>query len=177
MSKADADKLVAHFGDPIIVSSHHHRGDETVVVQPDAILQVMRYVKNTLGYDLLVDLTAVDRLGRTPRFEVVYHLRSMQSGCRLRIKAGVNMPELDEAPPSIASMVSLWPIANWLEREAWDMYGIRFVDHPDLRRILLYEEFVGHPLRKDYPKDKRQPLIRRENLLPDQTLDQPEAAE
>ena len=73
---------------------------------------------------------------------------------RLRVKAGV-----PEEPCEIASCVEVWPGANWMEREAWDLYGVRFLGHPDLRRILLYEEFDGHPLRKDYPKERRQPLV------------------
>jgi NADH-quinone oxidoreductase subunit C len=103
---------------------------------------------------MLVDLTAVDYLGEKPRFELVYHLLSLEHNHRVRIKARV-----DEASPEIDTTVPLWAAANWMEREVWDMYGIRFRGHPDLRRILLYEEFEGHPLRKDYPKEKRQPLI------------------
>ena len=76
----------------------------------------------------------------------------------MRVKAGV-----EERAPEIATIVSLWPAADWLEREVWDMYGIRFTGHPDLRRLLLYEEFQGHPLRKDYAKEKRQPLVGPEN--------------
>ena len=107
-----------------------------------------------LEFEMLTDLTAVDYLPRTPRFEVVYHLFSPARGQRVRVKAPV--PE-EEA--SIASAVDLFPSANWMEREVWDLYGIRFEGHPDLRRILLYEEFQGHPLRKDYPKERRQPLV------------------
>ena len=106
-----------------------------------------------------MDLTAVDYLkfpGREdgPRFDVVYHLYSITHNHRLRLKAAL---EQDDAV--VATATGLWPIANWLEREVWDMFGIRFAGHPDLRRLLLYEEFVGHPLRKDYPMERRQPLI------------------
>ena len=104
-------------------------------------------------FNFLIDLTAVDYLGQTPRFEVVYHLYSLPQNHRLRVK--IRVPE-DE--PWVHSLVPLWKSANWIERECWDMFGIRFVGHPDPRRILMYEEFVGHPLRKDYPVDKRQPL-------------------
>ena len=108
---------------------------------------------------MLMDLTAVDYLtypGRedAPRFEVVYHLYSVPHNHRVRIKAGV---EEDDAV--VPTAVPLWPIADWLEREVWDMFGLRFAEHPDLRRLLLYEQFEGHPLRKDYPVSKRQPLI------------------
>src|SRR5262249_56134170 len=85
-----------------------------------------------------------------PRFEVVYHLYSVGQNRRLRVKVGV-----DGDDPELPSAVPLWPIANWYEREVWDMFGIRFAGHPDLRRLLLYEEFVGHPLRKDYPMNRR----------------------
>jgi NADH-quinone oxidoreductase subunit C len=101
-----------------------------------------------------VDITAVDHLGRKPRFDVIYHLLSVPSKRRLRIKV-----QVEDGESTVDSLTSLWGDANWLEREVWDMFGIRFSGHPDLRRILLYEEFQGHPLRKDYPIRKRQPLI------------------
>jgi NADH-quinone oxidoreductase subunit C len=141
-----------------------------------------------LAFDLLLDVTAIDYLGQPddferpreiwdqerpvlhrhparrhklvlpprgphPRFAVVYHLTSTTRFHRLRIKCRV--PEED---PTIASLTSVWPGANWLERETYDLYGIRFIGHPDLRRIYLYDEFVGHPLRKDYGKFDEQPI-------------------
>jgi len=105
-------------------------------------------------FDMLTDLTVVDYLGRAPRFEVVYQLYSLGRNHRLRVKAAV--PEEDPLVPSVSS---LWKAALWAEREAWDMFGIRFAGHPDLRRILMYPEFEGHPLRKDYPLLRRQPLV------------------
>jgi NADH-quinone oxidoreductase subunit C len=96
----------------------------------------------------------VDYLGETPRFEMVYHLYSLAKNHRLRIKARVA-----EEAPEVESLCALWASANWMEREVWDLYGLRFPGHPDLRRILLYEEFDGHPLRKDYPKERRQPRV------------------
>jgi NADH-quinone oxidoreductase subunit C len=145
-----------------IKASHSYRGDETIVVEASIIVDVMRQLKEDpeLQMSFLVDLTAVDYLGRDPRFEVVYHLRSFATGARLRVKAPLSEPE--EGYPVIDSVVPLWAGANWLEREVWDLYGIKFRGHPDLRRILMYEEFVGHPLRKDYPKEGRQPLVRRD---------------
>jgi NADH-quinone oxidoreductase subunit C len=112
-----------------------------------------------LGFDVLMDLTAVDYQkypGREdgPRFEVVYHLYSLRGNHRVRIKVRV-----DEDDAVVPTAVPLWPIADWLEREVWDMFGVRFEGHPNLRRLLMYEEFVGHPLRKDYPINRRQPLI------------------
>jgi NADH-quinone oxidoreductase subunit C len=145
-----------------VLSTHSYRGDDTLVVDAAKIFDVMKTLRDDpeLAMTMLVDLTAVDYLGREPRFEVVYHLRSFKSGARLRVKAPVAEPE-DGSNPSIDSIHSLWASANWNEREVWDLYGIKLRGHPDLRRILMYEEFVGHPLRKDYPKEKRQPLVRR----------------
>jgi NADH-quinone oxidoreductase subunit C len=141
----------------VILESHAFRGDETVVVSRERLLETIRSLKQDpkLDFDFLSDITAVDYLDRKqPRFEVVYHLLSLGKKHRLRVK--VPLPE-DE--PEVDSLTPLWRGANWLEREVWDMFGIRFRGHPDLRRILLYEEFHGHPLRKDYPVNQRQPLI------------------
>ena len=103
--------------------------------------------------------TAIDNIEDEPRFEVCYQLRSTVHKHRIRIKV-----RLDEDDVSCPTLSGLWPAFNWLERETYDMYGIQFEGHPDLRRIYLYDEFVGYPLRKDYPKDKRQPLARRDDL-------------
>jgi len=153
-------ELQRRFGDAI-VEIHDHRDDYTAVVARDALLAVLAHCRDdaALAFDVLMDLTAVDYLkfpGREdgPRFEIVYHLYSITHNHRLRLKVRV-----DEDDASVPSVVALWPIANWLEREAWDMFGVRFEGHPDLRRLLMYEEFVGHPLRKDYPISRRQPLI------------------
>lgn len=140
-----------------VEDSHSRLGDDTIRVKREEWLAVLRFLKEEVGLDLFVDLTAVDYLGREqglPRFEVVCHLRSMQTGKRIRVKARV--PEKD---PTIATLDSLWKGANWFERECHEMYGIVFTGHPDLRPLLLYAEFKGHPLRKDYPIDKRQPRI------------------
>jgi len=151
---------------PEIEDSHEHRGDTTLLVRRERILPILRTLRDDseLRLNFLIDLTAVDYLGREPRFEVVYHLASIETEPRgqepsrvrhrLRVKAGV-----PEEPCECPSIVSLWPGANWMEREAYDLYGIRFTGHPDLKRILLYEQFKGHPLRKDYPKERRQPLV------------------
>jgi NADH-quinone oxidoreductase subunit C len=144
-----------------VVETHDQHGDDTVVVRRESLVAILRHCREApaLAFDVLTDLTAVDYLkfpGREdgPRFEVVYHLYSLRLNRRLRVKVRV---EEDDAV--VPTAVPLWPIANWLEREVWDMFGIRFDGHPDLRRLLLYEEFVGHPLRKDYPINRRQPLI------------------
>jgi NADH-quinone oxidoreductase subunit C len=139
-----------------VEETHARLGDATARVAPGRIVDAMRFLRDTPGleFDMLSDLTCVDYLGEEPRFEVVYHLYSVTRNHRVRVKARV-----DEASPEIDTVSELWASANWMEREVWDLYGVRFRGHPDLRRILLYEEFEGHPLRKDYPKEKRQPLV------------------
>jgi NADH-quinone oxidoreductase subunit C len=108
-----------------------------------------------LRFNFLSDVTAVDYWKqKEPRFEVVYHLYSLDRGHRLRLR--VPVPEND---PTVESLTPLWKGANFLEREVWDLFGIRFIGHPDLRRILLYDEFQGHPLRKDYPVNLWQPRV------------------
>jgi NADH/F420H2 dehydrogenase subunit C len=125
-------------------------------VAAEKILALMQGLKENRDYDfaMLMDMTAVDWFEkRAPRFDVVYHLYSVEHNHRLRIKVTI------EDGQHVPSLTKLWPIADWFEREAWDLYGIKFDGHPNLKRILMYEEFKGHPLRKDYPYDKRQPLI------------------
>jgi len=148
-------KLHDRFG-AALLSVHARAGDETANVRRETIADVLSFLKTDaeLAFELLVDITAVDWFPREPRFEVVYHLLSLSTRRRIRIKTDV--PSDD---PRLASATPLWGVANWLEREVWDMFGIRFDGHPDLRRILMYEEFEGHPLRKDYPIRKRQPLL------------------
>jgi NADH-quinone oxidoreductase subunit C/D len=140
-----------------LVAQHADHGDATVVVRREAWGQVAQFLRDdpALHYSFLMDLTAVDYLtmGRMPRYEVVAHLYSLLHNQRLRLKAQV--PDND---PRIDSLMPVWEGANWFEREVYDMFGITFVGHPDLRRILLYKGFEGHPLRKDYPQDKEQPL-------------------
>jgi len=143
-----------------VVSSHAKFGDETVVINKKYALEVLRWLREdeAMEFNFLMDLTAVDYLGSKPRFEVVYHLYSLKHNHRLRVKA-----QVEEDDTNIDSVVSVWIAADWYEREVWDLYGIKFIGHPNLKRILLYEEFVGHPLRKDYPITKRQPLVGPEN--------------
>ena len=165
MSQRALDRARALFGTRIKLT-HAFHGDETIVVDGAHAHEVLATLRadGEAALDFLVDLTAVDWYGspdERPRFEVVYHLRSMATGDRLRVKAQVAEPE-DQSEPVIDSVTDLWKSANWMEREVFDMFGIKFRGHPDLRRILMYEEFVGYPLRKDYPKEKRQPLVRRD---------------
>ncbi|HXG18162.1 MAG TPA: NADH-quinone oxidoreductase subunit C [Methylomirabilota bacterium] len=147
--------LETAFPGKILESSILH-GDETIIVAREDAPAIFTTLRNApeFAFELLVDLTVVDFFGKEPRFEVVYHLKSLSVGHRLRVKIRVT-----EDDPVVPTVSSIWKSGNWLEREAWDMFGVRFSGHPDLRRILMYEEFRGHPLRKDYPVDKRQPLV------------------
>jgi NADH-quinone oxidoreductase subunit C len=154
------ERLRGRFG-AAVVDIHEQHGDATAVLDRGVLLDALRFCRDepALRFDVLMDLTAADYLkypGREdgPRFEVVYHLYSLPHNHRVRLKV-----RLDEDDARVPSAVPLWPIADWLEREVWDMFGVRFEGHPDLRRLLMYEEFVGHPLRKDYPINRRQPLI------------------
>lgn len=123
------------------------RGEVTVTVAKDAIIDILTFLKGSLQYNQLTDLTAVDYLGKKEdRFMVVYQLLSLTQKDRLRIKTPVS-----EADCSIPSATQVWSTANWLEREVFDLFGITFENHPDLRRILMTDDWVGHPLRKDYP--------------------------
>ena len=190
-----------------VSASHTYRGDETVVLLREFLLEVARFLKEdpALKMNFLMDLTAVDysTFGQSPapaffassgvavspspqipdkdpwpgppgeaRFVVVYHFYSQEHKHRLRLVVPVEEAARTAGPTAggagrtrcvgageLDSLTSLWAGADWLEREVWDMFGIRFQGHPNLKRILMYEEFEGHPLRKDYPVNKRQPLI------------------
>jgi NADH-quinone oxidoreductase subunit C len=172
-----------------VTAAHAYRGDATVLVRPELWLEVARTLKEDPAFQMnvLMDLTAVDfsAFGKKPspaffsssgvavspsleipdedpwpgppgpaRFVVVYHFFSLPLKHRMRVEVPV-----EEADPEVDSLTSLWAGADWLEREVWDMFGIRFRGHRNLTRILMYDEFVGHPLRRDYPVNKRQPLI------------------
>ena len=125
------------------------RGALRIVVPSPRILEALRALKDRCGYDLLADVTCVDYLdyrGAKDRFGLVYVLASTAANRRVIVRTFVNDPE-----PAVPTATGLWAGAEWLEREVWDLFGIRFEGHPDLRRIVLPEPFVGHPLRKDYP--------------------------
>ena len=189
MNAASLIESLTHRYPDAVSSSHTYRGDATVVLQGSLLLDVARFLRDDPALDMsfLMDLTAVDysAFGKRPapaffsssgvalrpsaqipdreawpgppgqfRFTVVYHFYSMAHKHRLRLVVPV-----EEAAAEVDSLTSVWPGANWLEREVWDMFGIRFRGHPDLKRILMYEGFEGHPLRKDYPVKRRQPLI------------------
>jgi NADH-quinone oxidoreductase subunit C len=188
----NAEALIQSVGERFsqaVEASHLYRGDATVVIRREYLLEVARTLRLDPAFQMsfLMDLTAVDysAFGKTPapaffsssgvavrppmemsvedpwpgppgkrRFAVVYHFFSLPLKHRLRV-----VVPLEEADPEVDSLTPLWKSADWLEREVWDMFGIRFRGHPNLKRILMYEEFEGHPLRKDYPVNRRQPLV------------------
>jgi NADH-quinone oxidoreductase subunit C len=152
------EKLKAKFGDAV-VETHSNFGDDTAVVKPAVWRSVALYLHAdpSLAFDMPIDLCAVDYPGQSPRMEVVMHLYSVSRAHRVRVKTRIGDEDLDGC--ELESVTSIWPGMNWLEREVFDMSGVTFKGHPDLRRILMYPEFEGHPLRKDYPAQKTQPLI------------------
>ncbi len=158
MSKAVIDALTQRFG-AAILETHAQFGDDTAVVEADKWFEIARFLRtdSRCAMSMFVDITCVDYPEREQRFEVVMHLRSLERGHRVRIKARVGDPYADSV--EIDSVTPIWAGANWFEREAFDMFGVVFRGHPDLRRILMYPEFKGAPLRKDYPANKIQPLI------------------
>ncbi len=129
-------------------------GVAVFAIAPTALLDVVKKLKADFGFDLFLDVTAVDWLPQAPRFEVVWHFYSTQHHVRIRLKA-----RLPEADPTVDSLVALYGASRFMERECHDMYGIAFRGNDDLRPMLLYEGFVGHPLRKDYAKEHEQPLV------------------
>lgn len=158
MSQRALDKLKERFGDAVLETSSF-RGDETAVVDASRWKEIALFLRNDpqMSFDLLVDLCGADYPDRTPRLEVVVHLYSLGKRHRLRLKARVG--DEDAAGAEIDTLTDVWSGANWFERETFDMYGVKFKGHPDLRRILLYPEFEGHPLLKSYPAQKTQPLV------------------
>jgi NADH-quinone oxidoreductase subunit C len=141
--EAAASKLQEQFS---IVQRTDFRGEVTLELALEFIEPACKFAKEQLGFDFLLDLSSVDNFGDEPRFEIVYELYSLESKIHLRLKTRVSEDHL-EAP----SIVHLWPTANWHEREVYDMMGIRFSGHPDLRRILMWEGYPYYPLRKDFP--------------------------
>jgi NADH-quinone oxidoreductase subunit C len=142
-----------------VLSLADQAGDEAIYLKRDAVKKFFLVLKEDaeFQFDMLADLFAVDYLfweEKENRFEIVYNLYSTIKNHRIFIK--VQVPEKDAR---VESVTSVWPAANWFEREVWDMFGVKFDGHPNLKRILMYEEFQGHALRKDYPYNKRQPLI------------------
>lgn len=156
MSQAILERLKERYEDGVVATTNTH-GDDTAVLKRDVLLDACRFLKEDADLDmsLFVDVTAVDWLDRRePRFEVVYQLKSLTKLHRVTLK--VDVAESDAWVPSLTG---IWKAANWFEREIWDMFGIKVMGHPNLKRILMWEGFEGHPLRKDYPVAGRQPLV------------------
>lgn len=140
-----AEALQQRFGEAIgdVVA---FRGEVTAVVARESLVDVCRVCKDQLGYDYLSDVSCVDWLDRRPRFDVVYHLTSLKHWIRFRLKVQVDPGQ------SVPTVIPVWAAANWAEREVWDLFGVEFEGHPDLRRLLMPEGWIGHPLRKDFPQ-------------------------
>jgi NADH-quinone oxidoreductase subunit C len=161
MSKRVLEKLRAKFGADIL-ETHSDLGDDTALVSAERWRAVCEFARRdpALAFDMFVDLCGVDypeRGATGARLEVVLHLYSTTKRHRVRLKTRVGDEDMEGA--ELETLTSVWPGANWFEREVYDMSGVTFTGHPDLRRILMYPEFVGHPLLKDYPADKTQPLV------------------
>jgi NADH-quinone oxidoreductase subunit C len=162
-----ARRIVEHMGAKVLEHSHHC-GQHSVLVRPADLRQALLFLRDTadLDFEMLMDVGGVDYLGyddREWRYEVAYQMLSLRLGHRFRVKVAV--PDDQTEVPTVWD---LWRVANWMEREVWDLFGIRFTGHPNLRRILCHDDFRGHALRKDYPINRRQTLSRPvENLLTD----------
>jgi len=128
-----------------VTGSHTLNDELNIIVQSAEIISVLKNLQTIEGFSTLIDITAVDYPENVQRFEIVYHLLSMNNNIRVRVKTAIKDGQ------SIQSAVEIWPVANWFEREVFDMYGVLFENHPDLRRILTDYGFEGHPLRKDFP--------------------------
>ena len=141
------DEIASKFQEQVkVLNKTDFRGEVTLEVPLDQIVTACRLAKEQFGFNFLTDISSVDNFGEEPRFEVVYELYSLESKLHLRLKTRVSEDHLE-----VPSLVPIWPTANWHEREIYDMMGIRFTDHPDLRRILMWEGYPYYPLRKDFP--------------------------
>jgi NADH-quinone oxidoreductase subunit C len=156
VSQAALQKLKERFPGAVTETYAGRGGDAVALVKKESVAEVCRFLKDDpdLAFDMAPYITAVDYMGSEPRFDLVYQMYSTKKNHRIRLRVAV--PEGD---PVVASVTSIWKGADWYERYCWDMYGIRFEGHPDPRRLYMYEEFVGHPLRKDYSLRGRQPLM------------------
>jgi NADH-quinone oxidoreductase subunit C len=142
---AAVGKLKQNFSEEVL-DIVEYRGETTIIVKKEKIVEISTFLRDELGYNFLADLCGVDYLGTSPRFMVVYNLYNITLKDRLRIKVPV-----EESDATVDTVSVVWGTANWHERECWDLMGISFNNHPDLRRILMPADWEGHPLRKDYP--------------------------
>ena len=140
-----ANQIKAKFGDLVAEPTEFRSEITLIIADAEKIFEVCHFAKQ-IGFDYLVDITSVDNYGQDPRWTVVYHLRSIVDGKEIRLKT-----EVSEEKSELPSVLPVWRTANWHEREIYDMMGIRFAGHPDLRRILMWEGYPYHPLRKDFP--------------------------
>ncbi len=146
MTSEELLKTIHSWDEAAVLDSRFERGEPTLEVPPERIAALCRYLKDELAFVRLSAVTVVDRFPAEPRFEVIYLVHSLERGQRLRLKC-----RLGSEQPEIDSVTDVWRSANWYEREVFDLMGVRFRNHPDLRRILMPEGWKGHPLRKDYP--------------------------
>ena len=153
MSGVPFEQVLEQLG-PVAQEAAVAHGVLALSIEPARLLDVVRTLKDTFGFDMFTDVTAVDWPEREPRFYVVWHFYSTRHFGRVRVKTRVPL-----ADTTVDSLVPFYGSARFMERECHEMYGIRFRGNDDLRPILLYEGFEGHPLRKDYPKQKEQPLV------------------
>ena len=142
---ADATQIEGAFS-PDFFDRKEFRGETTLSLHATRLHEVALYCRDTLGYDMLLDICSVDHYGVHPRFEVVYELYSIAQKKHLRLKCATSEEEAE-----VETVCDIWPTANWHEREVWDLMGIKFRNHPDLRRILMWEGYPYHPLRKEFP--------------------------
>jgi NADH-quinone oxidoreductase subunit C len=142
----DVDKLLERQADAVLRTGADGSGDPIVAIDPAKVIDVLTFLRDECGFAMLTDLTAVDYPEEDDRFVVVYILTRLPDGNTMRVKAF-----LPEEAPEIESVVPLFPAADWLERETFDMYGVRFANHPNLVRILMPESYPHHPLRKEFP--------------------------
>ena len=142
-----------------VVETHSQFGDDTAVIDPKHWKAVSTFLRDdpAMSFDMFIDLCGVDYPNRMPRIEVVLHLYSVARRHRLRLKTRIGNEDMEGC--EVDTVTDLWPGATWFERETFDLMGVTFLGHPDLRRILMYPEFEGHPLLKDYPADRTQPLV------------------
>ncbi|MCE9542189.1 MAG: NADH-quinone oxidoreductase subunit C [Verrucomicrobia bacterium] len=141
----DATKIEAVFS-PDILEKKEFRGETTLSLHATRLHEVAIFCRDALGYDMLLDICSVDHYGSHPRFEVIYELYSIAGKSHLRLKCTTSEDEAE-----VDTVCDIWPTANWHEREVWDMMGVKFRNHPDLRRILMWEGYPYHPLRKEFP--------------------------
>lgn len=143
LQNREADKICTRFPQ---IGRKEFRGDVTLTVQPEDLLAVMRYAKEACGFDMLLCVSSVDNLGSEPRYETNYTITQAETGVNMLVRCPIS-----ESERAVPSLVPIWRSANWLEREQYDLMGIDFTGHPDMRRIMMWEGYPYNPLRKDFP--------------------------